>query len=141
MAKRGQNLLEKIRAAGTPLGKFVEGRFYYGIKTGLNEAFVVDRETRDRLIAEDPKSAELLKPFLRGRDVRRWRIDYQDLFLILIESSENKPHPWSDEKGVQAEKIFRETYPAIYQHFKPLRDKLTDRCDQGRFIWELRMYQ
>ncbi|UIE36935.1 Eco57I restriction-modification methylase domain-containing protein [Leptodesmis sichuanensis] len=74
-------LLEKLRQAGTPLGKYVNGRFYYGIKTGLNEAFVVDRATRDRLIAEHSSSAEVLKPFLRGRDVKRWVIDYADLYL------------------------------------------------------------
>jgi hypothetical protein len=44
-------LLERLRKVGTPLGEYVKGRFYYGIKTGLNEAFVVDRVTRDRLIA------------------------------------------------------------------------------------------
>ena len=68
-------LLERIRAAGIPLGEYVKGRFYRGIMTGLNEAFVVDRATRDRLIAEHPSSAEVLKPFLRGRDVKRWRVD------------------------------------------------------------------
>ncbi len=62
------HLLDKIRKAGTPLGEYVNNRFYYGIKTGFNQAFVVDRATRDRLVAEHPSSAEVLKPFLRGRD-------------------------------------------------------------------------
>ena len=53
-------LLEKLKATGTPLGEYVEGRFYYGIKTGFNDAFVVDRATRDRLIAEHPSSAEII---------------------------------------------------------------------------------
>ena len=66
-------LLERIRAAGVPLGEYVKGRIYSGIKTGLNEAFVVDGTTRDRLVAEHPSSAEVLKPFLRGRDVKRWQ--------------------------------------------------------------------
>ena len=83
-------LLKRLRKMGKPLGEYVNGRFYYGIKTGLNEAFVVDRLTRDRLIAEHPSSEEVLKPFLRGRDVKRWKVDYQDLYLIKIESSENK---------------------------------------------------
>ncbi|RME56836.1 MAG: hypothetical protein D6795_00620, partial [Deltaproteobacteria bacterium] len=69
-------LLERLRRTGTPLGEYVGGRFYYGIKTGFNQAFIVDRPTRDRLIAEDPASAELLKPFLRGRDVKRWRYTF-----------------------------------------------------------------
>jgi hypothetical protein len=48
----------------------------------LNEAFVVDRDTRDRLIREHKSSTEILKPFLRGRDVKRWRVEPQDLWLI-----------------------------------------------------------
>ena len=46
-----------------PLGEYVKGKIFYGIKTGLNEAFVIDEETRRRLIREDSKSAELIKPF------------------------------------------------------------------------------
>ena len=138
MAKKGQDLLEKLRAAGTPLGEFVKGRFYRGVLTGLNEAFVVDRATRDRLIAEDPKSKEILRPFLRGRDVKRWRIAYQDMWLILIESSENKQHPWSGKPAPKAEKMFKDTWPSIHAHFKPMRAKLIARQDQGHYHWELR---
>ena len=63
--------------------KEVYGSPLYGIKTGLNEAFVIDRATRDKLIAADPKSAELLKPFLEGKDLKKWRVESRDLWLIL----------------------------------------------------------
>ena len=63
-------ILAKIKAAGVPLGEYVKGQIYRGVLTGLNEAFVIDAETRNRLIAEDPKSGELIKPFLVGRDVK-----------------------------------------------------------------------
>ncbi|UBF28257.1 Eco57I restriction-modification methylase domain-containing protein [Kovacikia minuta CCNUW1] len=134
------NLLEKLRQAGTPLGEYVQNRFYYGIKTGFNEAFVVDRPTRDRLIAEHPSSAEVLKPFLRGRDVKRWSVDYADLYLIKIESSENKQHPWTGKAKSEAEQVFAQTYPAIHNRFSQaeLRETLIKRSDQGRFFWELR---
>ena len=132
------NLLGKLRKAGTPLGEYVNGRFYYGIKTGFNEAFVVDRETRDRLIAEHPSSAEVLKPFLRGRDVKRWIVNFADQYLIKIESSENKKHPWSNKANSEAEKVFAKTYPAIYKHFQQFRDSLIKREDQGKYFWELR---
>ena len=69
-------LLDKLRDAGTPLGEYVNGGIYYGVKTGLNKAFVVDQVTRDRLISEHPSSAEVLKPFLRGRDVKVWNVDF-----------------------------------------------------------------
>jgi hypothetical protein len=133
-------LLEKLRKAGTPLGEYVKGRFYYGIKTGFNEAFVVDRETRDRLIAEHPSSDEVLKPFLRGRDVKRWTVEFSEHYLIKIESSENKQHPWSGKLGLEAENTFAVTYPAIYARFQyqDFRDQLIKRDDQGKYFWELR---
>ncbi|ADG72616.1 Eco57I restriction-modification methylase domain-containing protein [Brachyspira murdochii] len=54
----------------------------YGIKTGYNEAFIIDEETKDRLIKEDKKSAELIKPLLRGRDIKRYSYDFNNLYLI-----------------------------------------------------------
>lgn len=131
-------LFEKLKNAGTPLGQYVNGRFYYGIKTGLNEAFIVDRATRDRLIREHKSSAEVLKPFLRGRDVKRWRCNFAERYLIKIESSENKTHPWSGKPAKEAEKVFAKTYPAIHSLFATMRDALIKRYDQGKFFWELR---
>ncbi len=132
------DLLAKLQNAGTPLGEYVNGRFYRGILTGFNEAFVVDKATHNRLIDEDASSAKVLKPFLRGKDVKRWCIDFTDQYLIKIESSENKKYPWSDQPEKEAEKIFAETYPAIYQYFVQFREALIKRCDQGKFFWELR---
>ncbi|WP_343407234.1 TaqI-like C-terminal specificity domain-containing protein [Candidatus Amarolinea dominans] len=116
----------------------MNGRLYRGIITGLNEAMVVDRATHDRLIAEHPSSVDVLKPFLRGRDVKRWRVQFADQYLIKIESSENKRHPWTGESRDDAERTFATAYPAIYQHLRPYRDALIHRDDQGRFFWELR---
>ncbi len=131
-------LLERLRRSGTPLGDYIKGRFYYGIKTGLNEAFVVDRLTRDRLIADHPSSAELLKPFLRGRDVKRWAVEFAEQYLIKIESSENKEHPWTGQPHQAAETMFARTYPAIHAWFEGQRQQLIKRWDQGKYFWELR---
>jgi hypothetical protein len=90
------------------------------------------------LISEDPKSAEIIKPFLRGRDVKRWRVQSEDQYLIKIESSENVPHPWGGKQDVEAEKIFSKRYPAIHAHFQTYRQAMIDRYDQGKYFWELR---
>jgi hypothetical protein len=135
-AKR--HLLEKLRAAGTPLGEYCKGRFYRGILTGLNNAFVVDRVTRDRLIAEHPSSAEVLKPFLRGRDVKRWQVSFADQYLIKIESSENKAHRWTGQSVKDAESLYAMTYPAIHAFHQQFRAGLIKRADQGKYLWELR---
>ncbi len=132
------NLLAKLRRAGKPLGEYVKGRFYRGVLTGLNKAFVVDRETQDKLVAAHSSSAKVLKPFLRGRDVKRWQVNFAEQYLIKIESSENRVHPWSSQSLGEAEEIFANTYPAIHAHFEPFREQLINRYDQGKYFWELR---
>jgi hypothetical protein len=133
------SLIEKLRKAGTPLGEYVQGIFYRGILTGFNEAFVIDAVTRERLIAEDPKSEEIIKPWLRGRDINKWKAEWARLYLISIPSSANKEWQWSNEKTEEkARKIFEKTYPAIYNHLSQWEDKLQKRDDQGKFWWELR---
>ena len=131
-------LMEKLRKAGTPLGEYVQGRFYYGIKTGFNEAFVIDEVTRERLIGEDPKSAEIIKPWLRGRDIKKWCAEWAGLYLITIASSANKKWPWSGSTKANPEAIFARTFPAIYGHLLQYKDALIKRDDQGEFWWELR---
>jgi len=132
-------LMEKLRQVGTPLGEYVQGHFYRGVLTGLNEAFVVDATTRERLIAEDSKSEELIKPWLRGRDIRKWKAEWAGLYILNIPSSANKQWPWSEEKTeAKAKKIFEQTYPALYKHLSQWEDKLIKRDDQGKFWWELR---
>lgn len=102
-----RRLLERLQKAGQPLGDYCQGHFYYGIKTGLNEAFVIDRAQRDELIAQDPRSAEIIKPFLRGRDVKRWHAVPQDLWLIFT------------RRGVEID-----AYPAVKAHLQAFRKQL-----------------
>jgi hypothetical protein len=131
------DLMAKIRQAGVPLNAFAGVKPYFGIKTGLNEAFVIDASTKERLVREDPRSAEVIKPYLRGQDMERWVGDWQQLWLIVLKSSGDYHWPWSHEPDA-AEDIFQQTHPAIYSHLKPFEEKLRKRQDKGRFWWELR---
>ncbi|MGV9008451.1 Eco57I restriction-modification methylase domain-containing protein [Brevundimonas sp.] len=133
-----RDLLARIRAAGVPLSDYVEGRFYSGIKTGFNEAFVIDGAARAQLIAGHPKSAEIIKPFLRGRDVKRWKVQPQDLWLIKIESSSNVRHPWTGLPDDEAEAVFARIWPSVYRWLEGHIEALTKRYDQGKYFWELR---
>ncbi len=112
---RTQALLDKVRGVGVPLGDYVQGRIYRGVLTGLNEAFVIDRATRDRLIAEDANSAELIKPFLAGRDVKRYQPPASDRYLIFA------------RRGVRIQ-----DYPAIQRHLLAFRERLAPRPDGYR---------
>lgn len=132
-------LMKKLRDKGVPLGEYVKGRFYRGILTGFNEAFVIDEATRRQLIKEDPRSAELIKPWLRGRDIKKWRAEWAKLYLITIASSANKEWPWSDLRSDEkAFKVFEKSYTAIAKHLANYEKKLRERDDQGEFWWELR---
>lgn len=132
-------LMEKIRGAGKPLGEYINGCFYYGIKTGLNKAFVIDTTTQKKLIDEDPAGEELIRPWLRGRDIRKWKTEWAGLYVINIPSTANKKWPWSDAKTEDAARqTFKQTYPSIHRHLSHWKKKLKKRDDQGKFWWELR---
>ncbi len=72
---------QKVEAQGIKL-KDWDIEIYRGILTGYNDAFIIDGKKKDELIAKDPKSAEIIKPLLRGRDIKRYGIDDPDLWLI-----------------------------------------------------------
>ena len=76
-----QSIKQKICNVGTPLSKW-NLSIYRGILTGFNEAFIVSGEIKDALINSDPKSAEIIRPILRGRDIKRYSFSYADLWLI-----------------------------------------------------------
>lgn len=110
-------LRNKIAGIGLPL-KELSGSPLYGIKTGLGEAFVVDRPTRDALIKSDKRSAEVLKPFLEGKDLRPWRADSRDLWLIYC------------HHGVDIKR-----FPAIAAHLKPFKTRLEARATSSSHQW------
>ncbi|NCU41860.1 MAG: hypothetical protein EOM19_04025 [Candidatus Moranbacteria bacterium] len=74
-------LKKKIETLGKPLKEW-DVKIYRGILTGLNEAFIVDQKTRDELVAKNPKSEEIIKPILRGRDIKRYTHEWAGLYLI-----------------------------------------------------------
>lgn len=152
--KQSQNLLDKLRSTGIPLGEYVKGKIYRGVLTGLNEAFVIDDKTKERLVREDPKSAEFIKPFLVGKDIKRYEPSQRGRYLILIpkgwtreqirHSRENgKPggagfrsKPGMTETGMW--KWMSETYPAIAAHLESFAERAKKRHDKGEYWWELR---
>jgi len=105
-----QELLKKIMAVGVKLDKYTNGNVYRGIVTGLNEAFVIDSETRQKLINEDIKSDEIIKPFLAGKDIKRYQKPISNKFLIFTKHDINI-----------------EDYPAIKNHLEKFKKFLMPR--------------
>ena len=109
------NLLEKLRSIGKPLGGYVKDQFYRGVTTGLNNAFVINQSTRDHLISEDPKSAEIIKPWLRGKDVKRWQVNWTRLYVIFL------------RRGTEIE-----DYPVLKAYLNQFKKQLTPGIAGGR---------
>jgi type II restriction/modification system DNA methylase subunit YeeA len=109
-----QNLLSKIREYGIPLSEYTEGNIFYGIKTGFNEAFVIDEITRNLLIEENSNSLEIIKPLFAGRDIKRFNKPSTNKFLIF------------SNRGIDIEK-----YSAIYNHLKQFETKLKAKAGGG----------
>jgi hypothetical protein len=132
--QENQNLLEKLKQSGMTLGKYVDGKIYFGIKTGLNEAFVIDSDTRKRFLAEDANSAEVIKPFLAGREIKKHKQPSPNKYLILI------PKGWTDSNrgAVKSWEYFSLKYPSIAKHLSQFEEKAKLRCDKGNYWWELR---
>jgi len=111
-----QRIKAKIEAVGTPL-KDWDINIYRGILTGYNEAFIIDGKKKDELIASDPKSVEIIRPILRGRDIKRYTYEFADLYLITTFPSL---------------KVNIEQYPAVKQHLLSFSyDRLKQTGDKG----------
>ncbi|MDB9465124.1 Eco57I restriction-modification methylase domain-containing protein [Dolichospermum circinale] len=78
------DLMGKIQRVGVPLKEFAGVKPYRGIMTGFNEAFFIDDTTKNKLIQADPKCAEIIKPYLRGQDIKRWCPAWENLWMIFV---------------------------------------------------------
>ncbi len=105
-----QNLFNKIKSKGITLNEYTKGKIFRGVLTGLNEAFVIDESIRSRLIEEDPSSAEIIKPFLAGKDIKRYQEPKSRKYLIFT------------RRGIEIER-----YPAILKYLKGFMTQLMPR--------------
>ncbi|HMR90249.1 MAG TPA: Eco57I restriction-modification methylase domain-containing protein, partial [Saprospiraceae bacterium] len=130
-------LKERVESQGVAL-KDWDIKINYGIKTGLNEAFVIDTKTKDQLIASDPKSAEIIKPMVRGRDIQKFSVDFGDQWLVYL--------PWhfpnhtveNNLDFIANEEVFKIEYSAIYNHMVNYKAQLEQRnkAETGiRYEW------
>jgi adenine-specific DNA-methyltransferase len=132
------NLKDKIRDNAVPLKNW-NIQINYGIKTGFNEAFIIDENTKNKLISEDKNSIDVIKPMLRGKNIKKYTVDFEGLYLLFI--------PWhfplhKDTSitgfSMKAEKLFQKQYPAVYNHLCKYKSQLLERnkAETGiRYEW------
>ncbi len=128
-----QSIKRKIEAVGTPL-KDWDINIYRGVLTGYNEAFIISTEKREEILAncksedERTRTAELIRPILRGRDIKRYGYDWANLWLI------------NTHNGIKGKvpRIYIEDYPAVKAHLDQYWDKISKRADKGDTPYNLR---
>ena len=113
-------IINKIISKGIPLTKYV-GEINYGIKTGFNEAFIVDKEKRDELVKENKRNSEIIKPYLTGAEIKRYSIKPKNQYIILTKIGTNL-----------------EVYPEIKNLMMNYKTQLEKRWDKGNYWYELR---
>jgi len=129
-----QALLEKLKNNCVTLSDYVGGEAHYGIKPGLTKAFIIDEETKDRLISQDGKSDELIRPFILGRQVKPFQTPAISTYLVKI----NKGFTNENKGDSEPEEWIKNAYPAIYNFLLPHKTEAIKRSDQGDYWWELR---
>ena len=128
-----QNIKRKIEAAGKPLKEW-DVRINYGIKTGFNEAFIISTEQREKILsncnsdAERKRTEELIRPILRGRDIKRYEYKWNDLWLI------NTHNGLKDKMS----RVDINIYPAVKAHLDKFWNKISHRLDKGDTPYNLR---
>ena len=128
-----QSIKQKIESVGTPL-KDWDIKIYRGVLTGYNDAFIISTEKRNEILAncqteeERIRTAELIRPILRGRDIKRYGYDWANLWLI---------NTHNGIKGVKP-RIDINEYPAVKAHLDQYWDKISKRADKGDTPYNLR---
>lgn len=128
-----QSIKKKIEAFGTPL-KDWDINIYRGVLTGCNEAFIINTEKRDEILAncqtddERTRTAELIRPILRGRDIKRYGYVDNGLFLINTHNGIRNKLPRIDIND----------YPAVKAHLDQYWDRISTRADKGDTPYNLR---
>jgi type I restriction-modification system DNA methylase subunit len=136
-------IFQKILAAGTPLGRYVDKKMFYGVKTGLNEAFELTASQARYIQKKIPSSGHLVKNVLGGEDIRKYFVTPQGKLWIVIPAGwtrdmmrKQKVHGVISEREAWA--WFSRRYKALAEHLHAFESRCRKREDQGEFWWELR---
>jgi len=134
----GVSPLVTARRLKSTLATVANGRIHIGLKTALNKAFVVDQESRDRLIAASKPSSEVLRPYLVGKDLVRYHRPSASRWLIFFPNGFTRVKLGHAHPVQVALKLMRAKYPSVFEHLLQYEDECIERSDQGEYWWELR---
>jgi hypothetical protein len=137
---RETTVFAKVLTKGVPLGQYVEKKMFYGVKTGLNEAFELSSAEQATIYSAEPQSRGFIHTLLGGQDIRRYRLDGKNRHVVVIPSGWTRQVLSStaaaDEQS--AWKWFKAHHPILAGRLEPFAESARKRQDKGDFWWELR---
>lgn len=116
------NILEKFKTSNITLNKYTKRGVFYGIKTGLNEAFIINEESRNEIVNADVNASEIVKKMVEGDDFSRWSLNHSGRYILATQYDLNIP----------------KLYPSIHHFLMRFEEKLIKRQDKGTTHWNLR---
>ncbi|HRU80512.1 MAG TPA: TaqI-like C-terminal specificity domain-containing protein [Methanolinea sp.] len=122
-APKDEELFQRLLKNNQKLKSYCDNQILMGVKSGLTEAFVINSATRDAILTKNPEANDILKPFVNGKDIRKYRINWDKQYLIYT------------YHGIDIKK-----YPAIIDHLKPFKEKLQMRATKQEW-YELQQPQ
>ncbi len=126
-----------IEDNGQKLEKYLSVEMLRGIMTGLNDAFIIDQEIRDKIVNKDPSSEEVISKIMTGEDIKKYLAGFSNQYLIRIPSGWTKTQSGYESED-EAWDWFSSKYPGVSEHLIEFVDDARSRYDQGEFWWELR---
>lgn len=145
-------IYHKISEKGTPLSEW-DLKINFGIKTGYNEAFLIDEDTKNRLIKEDKSASKVIKKLIRGREVEKYEAHFQNTYLIFLPKGytikrnlpKTNPHHvaeppprYGNMEYSDAWNWLQDNYPSIARYLSSFKSSAEKRQDKGDYWWELR---
>ncbi|ACZ12517.1 Eco57I restriction-modification methylase domain-containing protein [Sulfurospirillum deleyianum] len=115
-------ILAKFKNVDTTLKEYTNGGVFYGIKTGLNKAFIIQKETYQQIMIQDKSSSQILKKMVEGDDFGKWEINHSGRYMVAT--------------GYDTD--IQKNYPAVFNYLEQFRDELIKRQDKGLNYWNLR---
>jgi type I restriction-modification system DNA methylase subunit len=117
------DLIERFKASSINLSKYCEGQILMGVKSGCTDAFIIDAKTRLSILKKSPSARNIIKPFVGGKDIRRYFIDYKNTFMLYT------------YHGIDMKK-----YGGVLEHLEPFRKRLESRATNQKW-YELQQPQ
>ena len=119
----------KVEEVGVPLKKW-DVSIYRGVLTGYNDAFIIPGHVKEELLKKSPKNAEIIRPILKGRNIKKFKVDYDNLWLV-------NTHNGVKSRNIERVNVIKD-YPTIYEYLKTFQSDLEARQDKGEHWTNLR---